>query len=46
VAGEVLAVEMQEGEPVEGSVPPVDGAPTGSVVHDKDLDLRFSVTKV
>ncbi len=46
VAGEVLAVEMREAEPVAESVPPVDGAPTRSVVHDPDLGLRFSVTKV
>ncbi len=39
VAGEVLAVEMREGAPV-------DGAPNGSVVHDEDLSLRFSVAKV
>ncbi|HET6627280.1 MAG TPA: class I tRNA ligase family protein, partial [Nocardioidaceae bacterium] len=46
VSGEVLAVEMREAEPVDESVPPVDGTPTGSVVHDPDLDLRFSVTRV
>jgi isoleucyl-tRNA synthetase len=34
VADEVLAVEMHE------------GTPTGSVVHDADLALAFSVTRV
>jgi isoleucyl-tRNA synthetase len=46
VAGEVLAVEMHEGSPVEEPAPAVGGAPTGSVVHDEDLGLTFSVTKV
>ena len=46
VAGEVLAVEMREGTPVDEPVPPVDGTPTGSVVQDRDLGLRFSVTRV
>jgi isoleucyl-tRNA synthetase len=39
VADEVLAVDMVEGAPA-------DGTPTGSVVHDEDLDLTFTVTKV
>ncbi len=46
VAGEVLAVEMHEGEPVGQPVAPADGTPTGSVVHDPDLGLTFSVTRV
>jgi hypothetical protein len=27
-------------------VAPADGTPTGSVVHDPDLGLTFSVTRV
>jgi len=46
VAAEVLAVEMHEAEPVAASVASVDGSPTGSVVHDPDLELHFSVTRV
>ncbi|HEX6486863.1 MAG TPA: isoleucine--tRNA ligase [Nocardioidaceae bacterium] len=56
VAGEVLAVEMHEGEltpPGEAaahveqveSVGP-DGAPAASVVHDADLGLTFSVSRL
>jgi isoleucyl-tRNA synthetase len=56
VAGEVLAVEMHEGEvappgdaaaqveQVEAVGP--DGAPTATVVHDDDLGLTFSVARV
>jgi isoleucyl-tRNA synthetase len=56
VAGEVLAVEMREGEvaspgdaaaqveQVEAVGP--DGAPTATVVHDEDLGLTFSVARV
>jgi hypothetical protein len=46
VAGEVLAVELREEPPVEQPVASPDGAPTGSVVHDPDLGLRFSVTRL
>ncbi len=46
VANEVLAVEMREAEPVVEPAPPADGTPTGSVVHDDDLGLTFSVTRV
>jgi isoleucyl-tRNA synthetase len=46
VADEVLAVEMHEGAPVEQPVPPADGTPTGTVVHDADLALTFSVTRI
>ncbi|HEX6875273.1 MAG TPA: DUF5915 domain-containing protein, partial [Nocardioidaceae bacterium] len=54
VAGEVLAVEMHEGQvsaPVEGGAGQVeavgpDGTPSTSVVHDRDLRLTFSVARV
>jgi isoleucyl-tRNA synthetase len=46
VAGEVLATEIHEGQPVADPVPPVDGTPTGAVVRDEDLGLVFSVTRV
>ncbi|HEX6486427.1 MAG TPA: hypothetical protein VF012_06925, partial [Nocardioidaceae bacterium] len=56
VAGEVLAVEMHEGEltpPGEAAahveqVESVgrDGAPAATVVHDADLGLTFSVSRL
>ena len=46
VAGEVLAVEVHEGGPVEHPAPAADGTPTGTVVHDDELGLTFSVTRV
>jgi len=46
VAGEVLATEIHEGQPVADPVPPVDGTPAGAVVRDEDLGLVFSVTRV
>jgi len=46
VAGEVLATEMREESPVEQPVATPDGTPTGTVVHDPDLGLRLSVTRI
>jgi isoleucyl-tRNA synthetase len=56
VAGEVLAVEMREGEvaPPDGAGEQVEaveavgpeGAPTATVVHDAELGLTFSVARV